>query len=88
MSITYAFEKLHEAISRPETGHGQLAVVEDGYIDEISRFCEKYDKLEGIKDQLQLLRKYYSRDPSVRMNKTEARACVETVYQYVTALET
>ena len=55
-STTYAFEKLREAIHRPETGHPQLAVVEGGYIDRILEAVEQFkDRLqaEGRRDEHQ-----------------------------------
>ena len=46
-STTYPFEKLREAIHRPETGHPHLAAVEGGYIDRI------LEAIEQFRDQLQ-----------------------------------
>ena len=46
-ATTYPFEKLREAIRRPETGHPHLAAVEGGYIDRI------LEAIEQFRDQLQ-----------------------------------
>ena len=45
MSTVYCFEKLHEAINRPETGHLQSALGEHGYIDRILRVVERFSDL-------------------------------------------
>ena len=45
-ATTYPFEKLREAIRRPETAHPQLAAAEGGYIDRILEVIERF------KDQL------------------------------------
>ena len=53
-ATTYPFEKLREAIRRPETGHPQLAAAEGGYIDRILEVIERFkDQLyaEGRNDE-------------------------------------
>ena len=55
-ATTYPFEKLREAIRRPETGHPQLAAAEGGYIDRILEVIERFKnqlRAEGRYDEYQ-----------------------------------
>ena len=92
-STSYCFEKLYEAIYRPETGHPQLALCEGGYIDQILQTVDRLkDRLQsegrineyhGVIDKLEELRKYFSEYPNAGIKKRDAYRLREDVYKQV-----
>ena len=96
-STSYCFEKLYEAIYRPETGHPQLALGEDGYIDQILKTIERFkDRLQSegrineyhnVIDKLEELHKYFSEYPNTSIKKREAYRLREDVYKQVVKLK-
>ena len=81
-SMSYCFEKLYEAIYRPETGHPQLAIDQDGYINNILNVVEKFenqlqssgrsDEYQSVINKLEELRNYFSEYPNSRITKKDA----------------
>lgn len=92
-STTYCFEKLYEAISRPETGHPLLALGENGYIDQILKTIERFKnrlqseglghEYQSVIGKLEELRKYFSEYPNTSIKKRDAYRLREDVYQQV-----
>ena len=54
-SPTYCFEKINEAISKPQGPHAQLALGKDGYIDRLldaSQHSCNFDEIHLIAEEL------------------------------------
>ena len=93
MSIGYCFEKLYEAIKRPESGHLELALGEHSYIDQILKSIERFKnplKLEGrsgeyqsVVDKLTVLKKYFEEYPNTSITKQDAHKLEDYVFKQV-----
>ena len=90
-STIYAFEKLYEAIYRPETGHPQLAIVKGGYIDTILEAAKPFetqlqsqgrsDEYESVIEKLEELRKYFDGSSNPPIKKRDAYKLREDVHK-------
>ena len=93
MSTSYSFEKLYEAIYRPETGHPELALGENGYIDRILKAIERFknplqlegrnDEYQSVIDKLKELEKYFHEYPNTSIRKQDAYKLRDDVYKQV-----
>ena len=90
-STGYAFEKLYEAIYRPETGHAHLAIIENGYIDTILEAAKLFenqlqsqgcsDEYESVVEKLETLRNYFDGPSNPSIRKQDAYRLREDVYK-------
>lgn len=91
MSTVYRFNKLYEAIFKPETGHRELALGENGYIDRILKVAERFQgplarqgrgaDYHRVIDKFKTLEEYFEAYPQSRLKKTEANKLREAVYK-------
>ena len=93
MSTVYCFEKLHEAIYRPEIGHLELALGEHGYIDQILKTIERFkdplqlegrdDEYQSVINKLKELEKYFHEYPNASIRKRDAYKLRDDVYNQI-----
>ena len=93
MSPVYCFEKLYEAIYRPETEHPQFALGKHGYIDRLLKTIERFknrlhlegrdDEYQSVIDKFKEFEKYFHEYLNTNIKKRDTYKLRDDVYKQI-----